>query len=291
MADIVVDAHHHFWDPARGSFPWMAGPEMRPLRRVFAPGDLAPLLRDCHVDRTILVQTQSSLDETRDFLALAAATPFVAGVVGWADLTDPHVDATLSMLKSGPGGDRLVGIRHQVHDEPDPDWLLRDDVRRGLEAVARAGLVYDLLLRPREIPAARATVAALPGLRFVVDHVAKPMIKRAVFAPWAEAMRGFAEHRDHVWCKLSGMVTEADWQGWTARDLRPYVDAALEIFGTRRCLYGSDWPVCTLAASYAETKSALEECLAPLAPAERAAIFGANAIELYGLARIPGWPR
>lgn len=288
MADIVVDAHHHFWDPARGHFPWMAGDDMAPLRRVFAPADLEPLLRDCRVDRSVLVQTQSSLDETRDFLALAAATPFVAGVVGWADLTDPGIETTLAALKAGPGGGLLVGIRHQVHDEPDPDWLLRADVRRGLSAVARAGLVYDLLLRPRELPAALATVAAFPDLRFVVDHIAKPMIRRAVLAPWAEAMRGFAPYRDHVWCKLSGMVTEADWRSWTARDLEPYVETAIAIFGTRRCLFGSDWPVCTLAATYAETKAALEECLAPLAPRDRAAIFGTNAVELYGLAGIGG---
>ena len=291
MAEIVVDAHHHVWDPARGHFPWMAGEAMAPLRRVFAPADLAPLLRDCRVDRSVLVQTQSSLAETRDFLALAAATPFIAGVVGWVDLTDPDIDAVLAALKQGPGGGHLVGIRHQVHDEPDPEWLLRADVRRGLAAVARADLVYDLLLKPREIPAALATVRDLPQLRFVVDHIAKPMIRRAVFASWAEAMRGFADHRDHVWCKLSGMVTEADWHGWTARDLRPYVDEALAIFGIARCIFGSDWPVCILAASYAETKAALDECLSGLDPAARARIFGANAIDLYRLAATPGWSR
>lgn len=289
MAEIVVDAHHHVWDPAKGNFPWMVGEAMTPIRRVFDPGDLAPLLRDNGVARTVLVQTQSSLDETRDFLAIAARTPFVAGVVGWADLTDPALDDVLADLRRGPGGGHLVGIRHQVHDEPDAGWLLRDDVRRGLAAVARAGLVYDLLLKPREIPAALATIRDLPQLRFVVDHIAKPMIRRAVISPWAEAMRGFAPYRDHVWCKLSGMVTEADWRGWTARDLRPYVDEMLAIFGAQRCLFGSDWPVCTLAASYAETKAALEECLSGLEPAARTRIFGANAIDVYRLAATPGW--
>jgi L-fuconolactonase len=282
MAEIV-DAHHHFWDPDQGHYPWMQGAAMAPLRRVFAPDDLAPLLRDCGVTRSVLVQTQSRLEETRDFLAIAARTGFVAGVVGWVDLTAPDIDETLAALRAGPGGDRLVGIRHQVHDEPDPDWLRRADVRRGLAAIARHELAYDLLLRPRELAAAVDTVAALPQLRFVVDHVAKPMIRRRIHAPWAEAMQGFRSHRDHVWCKLSGMVTEADWRRWTTRDLRPYVDTALDIFAPDRCLYGSDWPVCTLAASYAETFGALAECLAPLSSTERDTILGASARAVYRL--------
>lgn len=290
MPHVVVDAHHHFWDPARGDFPWMAGDDMAPIRRVFAPQHLAPLLQDTRVDRTVLVQTQSSIAETMDFLALADRTPFVTGVVGWADLTAPDIADTLAHLKEGSHGRHLVGIRHQVHDEPDRNWLLRDDVARGLAAIQQHGLVYDLLLKPREIPAALALVGRFPALRFVVDHVAKPMIRRGVFAPWAEAMRGFRSHREHVWCKLSGMVTEADWQGWSADDLRPYVAETLDIFGSKRCLFGSDWPVCTLAATYAEVKSALEECVAPLSHNERAQIFGINAAELYRLAATPNWP-
>lgn len=290
MPHIVVDAHHHFWDPARGDFPWMAGEAMTPIRRVFAPEDMAPLLRDAGVDRTVLVQTQSRMAETRDFLALAARTPFVAGVVGWVDLTAPDVDDVLARLKEGPHGRHLVGVRHQVHDEPDPDWLRRADVLRGLAAVERHGLVYDLLLRPREIAAALAVVVRFPALRFVVDHIAKPMIRRGIFNPWAEAMRPFRTHREHVWCKLSGMVTEADWQGWRADDLRPYVEETLEIFGAKRCVYGSDWPVCTLAARYAETKAVLEECTARLSVNERAQLFGLNAADLYRLADTPNWP-
>ena len=176
--------------------------------------------------------------ETRDFLAIAAGGGFVAGVVGWVDLAGPDVDAAIARLKASPGGAHLVGIRHQVHDEPDPRWLLRDDVRRGLAAVEAHGLAYDLLVRPREIPAALEIVAAFPGLRFVVDHAAKPMVRRGIVAPWAEAMRGFERHRGHVWCKLSGLVTEADWRSWRADDLRPYVEEALAIFGSGRCVYG-----------------------------------------------------
>jgi L-fuconolactonase len=152
------------------------------------------------------------------------------------------------------------------------------------------GLAYDLLLRPREIQAALETVAAFPGLRFVVDHAAKPMIRRGILAPWAEAMRGFARHRGHVWCKLSGLVTEADWRAWRADDLRPYVEEALAIFGAGRCVYGSDWPVCTLAGDYAEVIGALRECIARLSGTERALVLGRNAVELYRLDATPGWP-
>jgi L-fuconolactonase len=279
----VIDAHHHFWDPARGDFPWMQGEAMTPIRRVFAPEHLAPLLRDARVDATVLVQTQASLDETQDFLATAAATPFVAGVVGWVDLTSPKVGDDISALQSRPDGRYLVGVRHQVHDEADPDWLLRDDVRRGLKVVEAHGLVYDLLLKPRDLPAAIRTVADFPGLRFVVDHIAKPAIARRIYHPWAEQMRQLRRHRDHVWCKLSGMVTEANWRNWTAEDLRPYVHESLAIFGPDRCLYGSDWPVCTLAAPYLEVKGALEECVSDLTSDERAAVFGATAAGLYSL--------
>lgn len=290
MRDIAIDAHHHFWNPARGDFPWMQGDAMAPIRRAFAPAHLAPLLRDAGIARSVLVQTQSSEAETRDFLALADGSDFIAGVVGWVDLASPGVHDAIARLKAAPGGGHLVGIRHQVHDEPDPRWLLRDDVRRGLAAVEAHGLAYDLLLRPREIPAALETVAAFPGLRFVVDHAAKPMIRRGILAPWAEAMRGFARHRDHAWCKLSGLVTEADWRAWRADDLRPYVDEALAIFGAGRCVYGSDWPVCTLAGEYAEVIGALRECIAPLSATERALVLGRNAVELYRLAATPGWP-
>jgi L-fuconolactonase len=290
MPHIVVDAHHHFWDPAKGEFPWMAGDAMKPIRRVFGPADLAPLLSRSRIDRTVLVQTQSSLAETADFLATASRTPFVAGVVGWVDLAAPDVDETLARLKDGPHGAHLVGIRHQVHDEPDPEWLLRAEVLRGLAAVQRHGLAYDLLLKPREIPAALAVVGRFPALRFVVDHIAKPMIRRGILAPWAEAMRGFRTHREHVWCKLSGMVTEADWHGWTARDLHPYIAESLDIFGSKRCVYGSDWPVCILAASYGEVKGALEECTSALSQNERAQLFGVNAAELYRLPQTPNWP-
>jgi L-fuconolactonase len=282
MSHPIVDAHQHFWDPDQGDYGWMSGPAA-PLRRVFAADDLRPELAAPGVTATVLVQTWASLDETRRFLELAAASDFVAGVVGWVDLTDPAVSDVISALKARPDGHYLVGIRHQVHDEPDSDWLLRADVRRGLEAVEHHGLVYDLLVRPRELPAALETVRTFPALSFVVDHIAKPDIAGGGFAEWSVLMRPFAVEAGHVWCKLSGMATEADWQRWTPQDLQPYVDEALGIFGPSRCLYGSDWPVCLLAGSYGRILDALKQAIAGLSSAEREQILGRSAVELYGL--------
>ena len=282
MAEPIVDAHQHFWDPDKGDYGWMSG-AAAPLRRVFSPSDLRPELAAAGVSATVLVQTWSSLDETRAFLELAAGTDFIAGVVGWVDLTDPAVADVIGALKAKPDGRYLTGIRHQVHDEPDPGWLLRPDVRRGLEAVERHGLVYDLLLRPRELPAALETVRAFPSLRFVIDHIAKPDIAGGGFDAWSALMRPFAAEAGHVWCKLSGMATEANWQSWTPRDLQPYVDEALGIFGPDRCLYGSDWPVCLLAGAYARILDALKQTIASLTLGEQRQILARSAIELYGL--------
>ena len=278
---MIVDAHHHFWDPSRADYPWMTD-DLAAIRRPFGPDDLAPVLRATGVDRTVLVQTRASVNEALEFLATAAATPFVAGVVGWVDLTDSGVADAISQLRAAPGGEHLVAIRHQVHDEPDPEWLLRDDVRRGIAAVGEAGLAYDLLLRPRELPAALAVTQELTDVRFVIDHIAKPPIASRVLQPWADLIRPFGELA-HVWCKVSGMVTEADWVSWRPDDLRPYVQHVLDVFGPDRLLYGSDWPVCLVAASYQRVFDSARAALGDLGPTETAAIFGGNAAEVYRL--------
>ena len=277
-----IDAHQHFWDPATGACGLMTG-DYAPIRRVFMPADLRPALRATGVDKTVLVQTWHDLQETKDFLAIADQTDFVAGVVGWVDLTDPAVGRVLAELLARSDGQHLVGIRHLVHNEPDPNWLLRADVQRGLKAVAAAGLAYDLLLKEPQIPAALETVERFPEMRFVIDHIAKPRIREHAFEPWAALMRGFEPHRSHVWCKLSGMVTEADWRNWRPRDLAPYVREVLEIFGAERCLFGSDWPVCLVAADYADVKAALESSVGGHTPQQRAMIFGGSAIDAYQL--------
>jgi len=277
----VVDAHHHFWDPAEADYPWLTD-ELAAIRRRFGPEDLAPLLGSAGVDRTVLVQTRSSESETASFLATAASSPFIAGVVGWVDLTGPDVDGALARLRSGAGGERLVAIRHQVHDEPDPDWLRLDDVRRGIAAVGRTGLAYDLLVRARELPAALDTVRSLPDVRFVIDHLAKPPIRDGGLEPWAGLIRPFGRE-PNVWAKVSGLVTEASWESWTPVDLRPFVDVAIETFGPERLLVGSDWPVCLLAGSYRDVLDAARTLVAGLTADERAAILGGNAIEVYRL--------
>jgi L-fuconolactonase len=278
----TVDSHHHFWDPARADYPWMTD-ELAPIRRAYGPDDLRPLLAAAGVDRSILVQTRSSSAETAEFLAIAASEPFVAGVVGWLDLTGPDPAEEIAALRALPGGDRLVGIRHQVHDEPDPEWLARSDVRHGIRAVTDAGLVYDLLVRSRELPAALDVARSGPDGRFVVDHIAKPAIASGEIEPWASLVRPFRE-LENVACKISGMVTEASWASWQTRDLRPYVDLVLETFGPRRVLFGSDWPVCLLAASYERVVATARELLEALSGSERDAAFGTNAIEVYRLA-------
>jgi L-fuconolactonase len=279
---MIVDAHHHFWDPATADYPWMTD-ELAAIRRRFGPADLAPHLAATGVERTVLVQTRSSVQETHEFLETAAATSFVAGVVGWVDLTADDVADAIAELRAGPGGEWLVGIRHQVHDEPDPDWLLRPEVQRGIAAVGQAGLAYDLLVRSRELPAALQTARAMPDVRFVIDHLAKPPIGEGLLQPWADLIAPFGE-LPNAWCKVSGMVTEADWNAWRHGDFAPFVAHAVSVFGPGRLLFGSDWPVCLLAASYERVFELAGETLGALSDAERSAVFGRNAAEVYRLA-------
>ena len=282
QTQIRIDTHQHFWDPGRATYPWMVGDALDPVRRPFTPDDIAPELAAQAISGTVLVQTISSLGETREFLQLAQHKDFIWGVVGWVDLTSERVSDDLDALIRATGGDRLVGIRHQVHDEADPEWLCRADVRRGLAAVQESGLAYDLLVRARELPAAIDTVSALPRLQFVLDHIAKPRIAEGNDPEWREHMPGLAA-LPNVAVKLSGMVTEADWASWTPADLRPFVASVVDWFGVERLLFGSDWPVCLLAASYKGVVTGLEEALGPLSPGDAERIFGSNAIDVYRL--------
>ncbi|MFJ3698967.1 amidohydrolase family protein [Streptomyces sp. NPDC090052] len=277
----IIDAHHHVWDLGVRDQDWITGPELAPLRRNFTLGDLAPQARAAGVAATVLVQTVTVADETPEFLALAGQSDLVAGVVGWTDLTDPGIADTLAAMRELPGGESLVGIRHQVQGEPDPGWLLRPDVRRGLAAVAAAGLAYDLIVLDHQLPVAAAVATQVPELRFVLDHLGKPPIADGALQPWASDVRALAARPNTV-CKLSGMVTEAG-ADWTTDGLRPYADTVLEAFGPDRLMFGSDWPVCTLGASYGEVVDTTHRLTGRLSESERAQVLGATAARIYGI--------
>jgi L-fuconolactonase len=277
-----VDAHHHLWDLTVRDQDWITGPQLAPLRRSFTPSDLRLEAERAGVRATVVVQTVTVPEETPEMLAQAAADPLIAGVVGWTDLTAPDVADTLARLRELPGGEFLVGIRHQVQSEPDPRWLLRQDVLRGLAAVADAGLAYDLVILPHQLPAAIEAARLLPALRLVLDHAGKPDIASGALEPWASHIRELAAE-PHTYCKLSGLVTEADWKSWTVDELRPFAEVLLGAFGPQRIMFGSDWPVCTLAAQYGEVVDAAHALTDGLGSSERAAVFGGTAVEAYGL--------
>ena len=281
---MVIDAHHHVWDPGVRRHDRLAG--LPRFRRAFGLADYAKESAAAGVTASVLVQVLASTAETEDLLAAAAATagqiPEVAGVVGWVDLTAGDVHRELDRLRARPGGDRLAGVRHLVQDEPDPGWLGRPDVRRGLRAVGAAGLVYDLLVRPSQLPAVLRVTAELDEVRFVLDHGGKPEIGAGRLEPWAGLIAEMAA-LPNLTCKLSGLVTEAG-PAWTPASFEPYVDHLLESFGPGRLMFGSDWPVCTVAASYAEVTALARGLLAArLSEDEQAAVFGETAASVYRL--------
>jgi L-fuconolactonase len=283
----TVDAHHHLWDLKIRAQEWLRAPELKPIWRDFPLEELEPEARAVGVEKTVLVQVAASVEETREFLAFAACNKLIGGVVGWLALDGADPVAQLDAVRRGPGGQLLRGIRHLVQDEPDPQWLARPEVRRGLKAVADAGLPYDLLVRPTQAAAGLDAVRALPELTFVLDHLGKPPIATAALssaegAAWAAWIRELAAEPNVV-CKLSGMVTEAHWETWTVADLRPYAEVALEAFGPDRLMFGSDWPVCLLAGTYTEVIGAARELTDGLNEAERAALFGGTATRVYRL--------
>jgi L-fucono-1,5-lactonase len=280
----IVDAHHHLWDLGVRDQDWITGAALAPLRRDFLLGDYQPLARQNGVGASVVVQTVTVPGETPELLALAETSDLIAGVVGWADLTAPGLADRIAELTARPGGDKLVGLRHQVQSEPDPCWLTRADVRRGLAAVAAAGLAYDLVVTAGQLPAAAQAAAAVPDLLFVLDHLGKPAIASGRTQPWERDLRRLAALPNTA-CKLSGLVTEADWTRWQVADLRPYAETALDAFGPDRVMFGSDWPVCTLAASYAEVLQAARALTEGLSDAEREAIFAGTATRLYRLGR------
>jgi L-fuconolactonase len=275
----VIDAHQHFWERGRFKDAWLDLPEHAPISGSFGPADLAPLLREAGVDGSVFVQTQHDLEENRWALTLADANPWILGVVGWVDLASPKVEDQLREFRAHK---KFVGVRHLVQDEPDDGFILRDDVGRGLRVLERLGVPYDLLFLAKHLKHAAVLARRFPGLRMAIDHLSKPRIRDGGLAGWREELKAAAGF-PNVYCKLSGMATEADRAAWTPKDLEPFVDVALEAFGPARLMYGSDWPVCLLAAPYARVKSTLDGLIARLSPAERTKILGGSAERFYAL--------
>ena len=275
-----VDSHQHYWryDPAQ--YRWIDH-TMRTLRRDFLPPDVEPAMTAAGFDRAIAVQARQTLEETADLLALADANPSVAGVVGWVDLQSGTVREQLQRFASHP---KLVGIRHIVQSEPDDRFLLRPAFCRGIEALAEYGLTYDLLVYPRHLPVAADFVRRFERQPFVLDHMAKPDIRAGEIASWERDIRRLAA-APNVCCKVSGLVTEADWDHWTACEIRPYLDVVFDCFGADRLMIGSDWPVCTVAASYRRTMAVVVDYVAERPAFERDAVLGGTAATFWKLPR------
>jgi L-fuconolactonase len=272
-----IDAHQHFWDLQKLSYPWM--PKGSILERNFLPEDLKPKYERNRFDGSVVVQATTQMEEAWWLLELAREHWFIKGVVAWVDLTSPELPKALDALQRQP---RFAGVRHPVHDEPDDRWLLRDAVIEGLRELARRDVPYDLLLRPQHLPILPELADRVPGLRMVIDHIAKPRIAEQVFEPWAYDMARAAEIPGiHV--KLSGMITEARIPGWTAEDLKPYVKHVMSLFPPERLMYGSDWPVCLLAGSYKATLAAFTQSIGAQPEAVRNEILGGTAVRFYGL--------
>jgi L-fuconolactonase len=274
---MIIDAHQHFWT---ADYAWLADESLAAIRRDYTVADLRANLRAAGVDRTVLVEAGRGDDaETTEFLALADATPEIAGVTGWASLTDAKLGDTIAGHRAGTGGHLLVAIRDQAQGYPD-DHLDRADVRAGLATVAAAGLVNELVVRAPQLPSVARAAAALPTSRFVLDHLGKPRVAAGAdgLREWRELITEVAE-RPNVVAKVSGLVAEADWAGWTVADLRPYVLTAVDLFGTDRLMFGSDWPVCEVAATYVQVKDAVVEILGG-SPAD---LFAGTAIRTYEL--------
>lgn len=274
-----LDTHHHFWHYTPEEYAWI-GPEMSALRRDFLPADLLREIRSAGVDGVISVQSRQSEGETNWLLDLARQHDFIRGVVGWAPLVSPNVGELLSQwARNHP---KLVAVRHVVQDEPDDDFILRPDFNRGVSLLKDFNLRYDILIFERHLPQTIKFVDRHPDQVFILDHIAKPRIRAGEIEPWRTNLRKLAE-RENVYCKVSGMVTEADWRTWTPDSLRPYFDAALEAFGPSRLMFGSDWPVCLAACTYGQWVETVQQWSAELTPPEKDRLFSGTAAAAYGL--------
>lgn len=272
-----IDAHQHFWNYDAQQYPWI--PSGSPLVRSFLPVDLAIELEKCDLQGCIAVQARQSLEETRWLLELADQAAIIKGVVGWVDLRSPHVAEQLEEFSQH---EKLVGVRHVVQDEADDNFMLGHQFQEGIRALDPFDLTYDILIYPKQLPAAIRLAENFPDQPFVLDHIAKPLIKDAVLEPWASEIRDLAKH-PHVMCKLSGMITEARLNHWKPTDFVPYLDVILHAFTPERLMFGSDWPVALLSGSYVEAYNIVADYLRPLGPEVERQVFGENACRFYGV--------
>ena len=274
-----IDAHHHFWKVARGDYGWLTEKSFPTLYRDYMPADLAPMLKECGIEKTILVQGAQTIDETRFLLGIAQSEPFVAGVVGWVDFAAREAAEQIAQLATNK---KLKSLRPMLQDLPEDDWILRPELRAGLIAIAKNGLRFDVLIFPRHLRHIVKFFAAHPDLPMVIDHGAKPYIARGEIEPWKSEMRAIARDFPNVCCKLSGLATEAA-PDWTIENLKPYVEALIEAWGTSRLMWGSDWPVLTLAGDYIGWFRIAQTLTASLSRQERDQIFGGTASRFYGI--------
>ncbi|WP_043661139.1 amidohydrolase family protein [Nocardia thailandica] len=274
-----IDSHLHLWDPGTGWYDWMSS-EFATIAAPFDADDAWEELSRNAFTGAVIVQGCTRIEETRLLLSHAEENEFIQAVIGWVDLTDPAVAETIACLADGPGGRFLAGFRHPGLFEAADDWISRPEIVRGIAAVGTGGRCFELLVTPAQLPAATSVVRALPSMTFVLDHIGEPDIANGRYQPWAAALADIARE-PNVYCKFSGMATHADWARWEVADLRRYADHVLEVFGPSRIMYGSDWPYCTLAATYDEQLAATTSLLAPLSGAERALVMGDTAAAVY----------
>lgn len=273
-----IDSHQHFWKYNPEEHVWMTG-AMEALKRDYLPGDLGPLLKQCGFDGTVAVQARQSIEETSWLLGLADEHAMIKGVVGWVDLRSPELDAQLRFFSAHP---KLVGVRHVVHDEADDEFMMCPEFLKGIARLAAYGMAYDLLLFPRHLPVASKLACLFPEQAFVLDHIGKPPVREGRLSPWREDLMRLAES-PRVFCKLSGMVTEAAWGAWRPEDFLRYLDIVIDAFGTDRVMIGSDWPVCTLSGDYSSTMGVVTDYVRRFAGDVLNAVLGGNCARFYSL--------
>jgi L-fuconolactonase len=273
-----IDAHHHLWRYSAEEYGWL-DESMSELRRDFLPRDLMREIAAAGIDGTVAVQARQTIEETRWLLQQAEECDAIRGVVGWAPIAGENFPEVMEEFEDRP---KLKGLRHVIQGERDENYILREDFNSGIRAMLGSGLVYDILIYERQLPQAIEFVDEHPEQVFVLDHIAKPLIAAGVMAPWTQRMRELGQ-RENVWCKVSGMVTEADWSEWNAETLRPYLDVVVEAFGVGRLIAGSDWPVCLVACEYGRWFEVLRDYFGGFSEVERDAVFGGTAVDVYGL--------